>query len=468
MNYEKDSTPHNGDVPDPKRRKVTPEPAFGKTNPGDSKNASPGEAFGGGSRLPTRSTWAAANRLERKRLCEKKRRNEFTSSFNSLMTVLLQVDPLFQEEAQLRQEHKRSREELAAATESAESGSPGKSAAKKKKKQNGEDAPIFSRLELVDRAVRSLGALHAKLVEAGLALSFESKGRSLTGKSEFAGATLSTVQQMMLTQGNIALSSPVLIGNSQGKPDHTTGRIGGSIVGNKVSSYSNSEKAQESTHLHLSAQVHGSHVSSPSFAPSIKPRELSPEATLPKAALHSVTKIELGMKAARGSPKKTIVPHVVSPDRRMIPLREDTYPRDTAAFQRNSAIPSREALAHKCAMRDSILTQHTKHRSILHASLRRGFDSSSWHPERLAHEMTPSPEMLFPHVGYPLLPGSFRGAGGGVATHALPRSVAGALQGSLVKHEPAGRLLRQDGWLSTQRPDLLSHATTETLKKLFF
>ena len=96
-----------------------------------------------------RTTRRTVTQLERKRMREKHRRDEFSSSFSSLMAVLIRVDPSFQEELRVRERRR-----------------IGSAIAHGKRKQSemtddNENLP-FSRVELVQSAVASLEFLFSK------------------------------------------------------------------------------------------------------------------------------------------------------------------------------------------------------------------------------------------------------------------------------------------------------------------
>jgi len=87
---------------------------------------------------------------------EKRRRDEFSSSFNSLMNVLLVVDPSFQEEAVLRE-----RRRLGSLRTNIADPSP-PSRKRKSTEEDDNDNPLFSRVELVLKATTSLKTLYEK------------------------------------------------------------------------------------------------------------------------------------------------------------------------------------------------------------------------------------------------------------------------------------------------------------------
>ena len=106
--------------------------------------------------------WATMTRLERKRMREKRRRDEFSSSFTGLMSVLLRVNPVFQEEARIR-EQRRAGSIHAACSSTASTSSGGKETQRRRTEESDDaDNPLFSRVELVLTAISSLESLHRK------------------------------------------------------------------------------------------------------------------------------------------------------------------------------------------------------------------------------------------------------------------------------------------------------------------
>lgn len=138
-------------------------------------------------------------RLERKRLREKQRRDEFSTTFNMLLNVLLEVDNDFAREAKIRETRRRSvhiaaigarHQDAAAASDEGNSSNPRKrKAADATTGADSNDNTLFSRVELVVKATEILHKLHGQVANLSKAIKSSTEESSTPRGGESSSET---------------------------------------------------------------------------------------------------------------------------------------------------------------------------------------------------------------------------------------------------------------------------------------